>query len=158
MKLRLIILFVSLFAFSCKVTDNTHKYYDEALNLHSNGEYDQCLVKLHLLVNTYPNSYYIPNAYYLISEIYLNEFKEYDISILYLNKVLNLFPEHELSKKCLFTLAYINANYIDSFTDAINLYNQFLLKYPNDDLIPSVKYELENLLVIKNKIDSLIDS
>ena len=58
----------------------------------------------------------------------------------------------------MFTLGYINANYIDSFTDAINYYNSFLLKYPNDDLIPSVEYELENLLIIQSKIDTLINS
>ena len=34
-------------------------------------------------------------------------------------------------------------------------YRLFLIKYPDDELIPSVKYELEGLLEIETIIDSL---
>ena len=40
--------------------------------------------------------------------------------------------------------------------DAINNYELFLNTYPNDELTPSVKYELEGLEDIKSSIKSLI--
>tara|TARA_B100001750_G_C15298466_1_gene491010 strand:+ start:118 stop:606 length:489 start_codon:yes stop_codon:yes gene_type:complete len=153
-----ILIFVLSFIISCSENKTSDNYYNDALKYHDVKEYDQALISLNFLIDKVPNSVLIPNAYYLISEIYLNEFQEYDIAIIYLNKLINNYPKHELSKKGLFTLAYINANYIDSYTDAINFYEKFKNKYPNDDLIPSVNYELENLNEIKNEINILLKS
>ena len=155
MKVRLLI--IVLILFSCKKNPNKDEVlWKEAINLHENHLFDDALVLLDNLITNHSNSNYIPNAYYLISEIYINEFKEYNISIDYLSKLLDYYPDHILAKKSLFTLGYINGNYIDSYTDAIFYYNQFLLKYPDDDLIPSVKYELEDLAEINNKIKLLL--
>ena len=52
-------------------------------------------------------------------------------------------------------IAYIYNNYLGAYSDAINNYNQFLNKYPNDELIPSVMYELEGMIKIQEDIDSL---
>ena len=52
-------------------------------------------------------------------------------------------------------IAYIYNNYLNSFTKAIDNYNLFLNKYPDDELIPSVEYELEGLFNIEAIIDSL---
>ena len=155
MKVRLLI--IVLILFSCKKNANKDDVlWNEAINLHESHLFDDTLVLLHDLITNHSNSNYIPNAYYLISEIYINEYKEYSISVDYLSKLLEEYPNHDLAKKCLFTLGYINGNYVDSYTDAILYYNQFLSKYPDDDLIPSVKYELEALEEIDNKIKSLL--
>ena len=52
-------------------------------------------------------------------------------------------------------IAYIYNNYLSSYTDAIDNYNLFINKYPNDELIPSVEFELEGLFEIEVIIDSL---
>ena len=146
------------FIFSCSDKNIPNDYYSDALMHHDNKNYDKSLISLNFLIDKHPNSNLIPNVYFLISEIYLNEFREYDISIIYLNKLIVSYPNHELSKKALFTLAYINANYIDSYTDAIDLYKKFKDKYPDDDLIPSVNYELDNLKDIEQKINILLNN
>jgi len=38
------------------------------------------------------------------------------------------------------------------YTDAINYYKQFLKEYSNDELVPSVKYELEQINTIIERI------
>ena len=155
------ILFIYLFLLiinsSCK-NNEVEKIWMKSIKNYENKDYNQCLVGLNNIIKNHSSSNYAPDSYYLISEIYLNEYKQYDIAVEFLKTIINDYPDSEASKKSLFTLGYINANYIDSFTDAINHYNDFLLKYPNDDLIPSVEYELENLFIIQSKIDSLINS
>jgi TolA-binding protein len=153
-----ILILVLAFIFSCSDKIISNNYYNEALKYHDSKNFDKSLIALNFLIDNNPKSDFLPNAYFLISEIYLNEFKEYDISILYLSKLIDAYPEHELSKKALFTLAYINANYIDSYTDAIDLYRDFKNKYPADDLIPSVNYELDNLKDIQQTIEILLNS
>ena len=123
---------------------------------YNNKEFSQSVVSLNMIAENFPNSDFSPKAYYLISEIYLNEYKEYGISIEFLNKIISNYPNSLESKKSLFTLGYIHANYIDSFSDANALYKEFIHKYPSDDLVPSVKYELENLKPLLIKTDSLI--
>ena len=51
-------------------------------------------------------------------------------------------------------VGYIYSNYLDQYSDAIYTYNGFLKTYPNDELVPSVKFELEAL----NKYEQVIDS
>jgi TolA-binding protein len=52
-------------------------------------------------------------------------------------------------------ISYIYNNYLNSYSHAIHNYNLFLKNYPNDDLAPSVQYELKGLEKYKNQIDSL---
>ena len=142
---------------SCKNND-VENIWLNSINDFEKKDYNQCLVGLNLITTNYSTSKYAPDSYYLISEIYLNEYKQYDIAVEFLEKIITNYPNSESCKKSLFTLGYINANYIDSFTDAINYYKDFLSKYPDDDLVPSVEYELENLYIVNSKIDSLINS
>ena len=46
-------------------------------------------------------------------------------------------------------------NYLNAYSDAIIAYNLFREKYPDDELIPSVKFELDGLKDIQSTIDSL---
>ena len=144
---------------SCDNSDHkVEELWNDALFYHNNSNFSQCVVKLDLLAEKYPNSHYASQAYYLISEIYLNEYKEYDIAINLLNKIIDNYPNSAESKKSLFTLGYINANYIDSYSDANYFYVEFIKKYPDDDLVPSVEFELDNLKPLLIKTESLINN
>jgi len=152
------LLFIAFFLFSCNQDTTDIQEWNKIIEFHSAKDYDNCLVNLHSLVVSYPNSKKIPDVYFLISEIYINEYKEYDISIEYLNLILEKYPKHELSKKSLFTLGYINANYLEAYTKATSYYKQFLSIYPDDDLVPSVNYELSNLSELNLKAKSLLNN
>ena len=132
--------------------------YSESLNLIENKIYDKGIAKLNFIIENSSNYNLVADSKYLISEIYLNDFNNYDLAILYLEDIINNFSESKISKKALFSLSYIYANYLDYYSDAIELYNRFMILYPNDELITSVKYELEILNTYKKTIDELIQT
>jgi len=157
MMFRTIICSLVLFVFSCSTGKDDLNKWNKAQNLYNNNDFNSCLVELHSIVESSKSDEYITKSLFLISEIYLNEFKNYDITIEFLNEIIWNYPTSELAKRSLFTKAYINSNYIQSYTIAKELYNQFLEKYPNDDLIPSVKYELEELEKHSETIQNLLN-
>lgn len=151
------ILYLFFFLFiSCNNNQDLNNWKN-AQSLYNNQDFNNCLVALHDIVNSSNNEDYITKSLFLISEIYLNEFKNYDITIEFLNKILWDYPNSDLAKRSLFTKAYINSNYIQSYTIAQELYNQFLSKYPEDDLVPSVKYELDELNKHSDTIQKLLN-
>ena len=156
MILRVIIYSFILLVFSCNNDEDLNKW-NNAQDLYNKQDYNNCLVELHSIVNSSNNNTYITKSLFLISEIYLNEYKNYDITIEFLNKILLDYPDSDLAKRSLFTKAYINSNYIQSYTVAKELYNQFLSKYPDDDLVPSVKYELDELNKHSDTIKNLLN-
>ena len=85
----------------------------------------------------------------------MNDIKDYDFALQNFNEIVNNKTKHPLEKKALFMIGYINSNYLDSYTDAINAYSLFIDKYPKDELIPSVEYELDLLRNYSTIIDSL---
>ena len=156
MNYKIFLILFSLFIFSCK-DNNDIVSWEKAQEFYINNDFNSCLVELSNIVENSKNEIYVTKSLFLISEIYLNEFKNYDITIEFLNKILWDYPDSELAKRSLFTKAYINSNYIQSFTVARELYNQFLEKYPNDDLVPSVEYELSELDKHNNTIQNLLN-
>ena len=73
------------------------------------------------------------------------------------NKVLNYQIDNNIHKKSLFMSAYISSNYLDMYTQAFSSYNEFLQKYPNDELIPSVEYEIVHLQKFIDQAAKLLD-
>ena len=45
----------------------------------------------------------------------------------------------------LFMIGYLSANQLGDNTKAKRIYNEFLEKYPDDELVSSVKFELQNI-------------
>ena len=103
------------------------------------------------------------NYNYDIADIYLNDFSNHRIALEHFNKVLkntniNIDTDSDtknIYKKSLFMSSYIQSNYLGMYTDGYDGYKLFLSLFPNDELIESVKYEL-NLLeekeLLKNKL------
>ena len=91
-------------------------------------------------------------SYYLLAEIYLS-INQYESSINSYKKILDYKNNDRHEKKSLFMIAYIYNNYLDMYTDSQIHYNEFLDKYPSDDLVPSVEYELNQIDVVLNQIN-----
>ena len=97
-------------------------------------------------------------AEYVYAEIYLNDFEEYKAAASYYKKIIEENPKsYNVVKKSMFTLAYIYANHLDYYTDAIDTYERFKKEYPDDDLIVSINYELENLYKQNKNIKYLLN-
>ena len=160
MKLSIISLNLFLIIFiSCSDPElkDANILWEKAKTSYSLNDFDDSVISLNQLISKFPDSKLVVESYYLLHEVFLNEFNNYDISIIYLNIIIDEYPEHELAKKSLFTLGYIYSNHISSYSDAYDTYNQFIEKYPNDDLVPSAEYEINNLKPILLDIEKLIN-
>tara|TARA_Y100001970_G_C13952188_1_gene708812 strand:- start:71 stop:556 length:486 start_codon:yes stop_codon:yes gene_type:complete len=155
-KILLIIVFV-LIQLGCNNSSYDRKW-NEASSLYELEDYDNCVVLLSSIIDDSKSDKYIVKSLFLLSEIYLNEFKEYYIAINYLDEILLNHNNSPLAKRALFTKAYVLSNYLELYSDAIFYYNDFLSKYPNDALASSVKYELEELSNYAEKIQDIIQA
>ena len=139
----------------CCNNQSPENLWDEAKLMRSQNNMKDCIIKLELIIERFPEDDLAAEAQFQKAEIYLNDIKDYDFAIEEYGKVIAQYPNHDVAKKSLFMMAYIYNNYLTSYTDAIDYYNLFLKKYPNDELIPSVKYELKGLINFHGIIDSL---
>ena len=119
--------------------------YKEAVVLREDDSFMNANKLLHHLIDA-PNT---PNpiklkAQFMRSQLFY-DLSFYEESINYFKLLLNSDKKNELRKKSLFMIAYIYNNNLDMYTDALNYYNQFLQEYENDELIPSVKFEIEQI-------------
>ena len=73
-------------------------------------------------------------------------------AIKYYTQLVTQFPKSENSPKSLFMTAFIYANELKMLDSAKIRYEEFLSKYPNNDLAVSAKYELDNLGVPPEQI------
>jgi len=153
-KISLIFLFL-LIQLGCNNSPYDSKW-NEASSLYELEDYDNCVVLLSSIIDDSKSDKYVVKSLFLLSEIYLNEFKEYYIAINYLDEILLNHANNPLAKRALFTKAYVLSNYLELYSDAIFYYNDFLSKYPNDGLASSVKYELEELSNYADKIQDMI--
>jgi len=122
-------------------------------------DYGKAISLLENISSDYSDEEIASDAEFMIAEIYLNDFKEYKIAAdYYLSIIDNYSKSFSSVKKSMFTLGYIYANYLDYYSDAIDIYKKFKLTYANDALLPSIDYELELLSDIEKSINSLLNS
>jgi len=129
--------------------------WEKAKLMRDQNNMKESIINLETIMEKYPKHDFAAKAQFQKAEIYLNDIKDFDFAIEQFEQVIIKHPNHQVAKNSLFMIAYIYNNYLGSYTDAIDNYRLFLIKYPDDELIPSVKYELEGLLEIETIIDSL---
>ena len=94
---------------------------------------------LDYLVNKFPSHEIAPKAQYLIGDIYMNDQRNFDLAIDSYRKIINDFPGSKQEPHAQFMIA----NVLDDSENARVEYNSFLQKYPDHELTPSVKFELD---------------
>ena len=91
----------------------------------------------------------------MLAQTLLNDSKNYELAITYFKKIFEDYPDSEEAKKSLFMIGYVYNNNLHAYSDAFNYYTIFTTKYPKDDLNASVQYEINSLLPIIAKIDTI---
>jgi outer membrane protein assembly factor BamD (BamD/ComL family) len=81
--------------------------------------------------------------YQTASDLYSDEAWEEAVGAY--SKLLETYPNGEHTSNALFMIGFIHANYTKKFEEAEKYYNEFIEKYPDDGMVSSAKYELENL-------------
>ena len=153
----IILLLFGMYFVSCGGDSNrtSAELWDDAQKYRAEEKLKESITSYKTILDKYPSDNFAAEAQFQIADIYLNDVKDFDYAIKEFQKVVHLYPDHEVSKKSLFMIAYIFNNYLNAYSDAIITYKLFRDKYPNDELIPSVEFELDGLKDIQSTIDSL---
>jgi len=86
-----------------------------------------------------------PKGQYMLGDLYMNEFRDFPIAIQEYRKVIENFSGSSQEAHALFMIGYIYANVVNDPKSAEIEYNEFLKRFPNHELAPSVKFEIEFL-------------
>ena len=148
------IIFLSVFVCTCN--SNITDQLDKADLLRANGDLMGSIKLLDGIIVNNSSNEYKQMAQFNIADIYMNDVKNYSFSLINFDKVLNYNLDNEIHKKSLFMYAYICSNYLDMYSDAYSIYGEFIKKYPNDDLISSVEYEMDQLKQYIDRVDELL--
>ena len=142
MKIALPFLF-SLLLLSCsKLTDEELWLKVEASKANSN--WDSTHQVCQRILEEYPESRYASWARFGLAESY--RFKNQPREALNNYKLFyEQYPDMQPSALSLFLVGYIYSNNLQMYDSATVYYQQFMQKFPNHDLTPSVKFELEML-------------
>ena len=143
----LIILFLFIY---CSFDDYSAQFQNIKV-LRSNKEHREAIKLLnaiHSAKNVTSKSRY--KAHFLIAEILLNDFSNYELAILEFKKLEDGPISNVYRKKSMFMISYIYHNNLHQYTDALIYYKKFINQYPDDDLVESVKYEIDSITNILN--------
>ena len=146
-----LLLIICFFFFSCG--QSFEKKYEKAVEYRENKNYRESNIILHDIINSNDSSEDLKfKAYFLLADIYLN-LEYYKESIESYKSILSASIDNPLRKKSLFMIGYIYNNNLDMYSHAKKYYNLFRSDYPNNELIPSVDYELDQINELINKIN-----
>ena len=82
---------------------------------------------------------------YKIGDIYMEDLRDFETSIIEYKKVGQMFPGSSQEPEGLFMIGYIYTNVLQDLDKGENEYQNFLKKFPNHELAPSVNFELDNM-------------
>ncbi len=85
----------------------------------------------------------------------MNDLRDFDNAISSYTKVVENFSGSSHEAQAQFMVGYIYANILDDIEQAVSTYQTFLEKFPDHELAPSVKFELENMGKSINDIPAL---
>lgn len=106
------------------------------------------------LVTDYPG-YPVELEYFNYAKKFYSIAKYLDTISMY-KKVVAGDPENEKRPEAIFMIGYINANDIKDYDQAKKYYNKLIEEYPEDDLIPSAKFELKILGISPEDLDKIL--
>ncbi|MCI0495771.1 tetratricopeptide repeat protein [candidate division KSB1 bacterium] len=121
----------------------------------SEEKYEEAIKTYEKLVKNYPQGERSDEAQYKIALIYYNNLNDFEKSVQAHEKLITKYPSSKFSAQSLFMMGFINANNISNLEEARKYYEEFLQKYPDNELVSSVKWELEHLGKDINEIEFL---
>tara|TARA_B100000315_G_scaffold236193_1_gene251755 strand:- start:358 stop:999 length:642 start_codon:yes stop_codon:yes gene_type:complete len=125
------------------------KLYSHAEILKNEKKLKASIKALNYIVKNYADLEIAPRSQYLIGDIFMNDLKDFNEAITHYKNVVTKFSESRDEPHAQFMIGFIYANPqygdIQDLEKAKASYEKFLYKYPDHELVPSVKFELENL-------------
>ena len=97
------------------------------------------------LTEKYSQHELTPKGQYMLGDLYMNEFRDFTTAIQEYRKVIENYAGSSQEAHALFMIGYIYANVVNDPKSAEIEYKEFLKRFPNHELSPSVKFEIEFL-------------
>ncbi len=151
MKNLLLIILSAVFIFACN-SNKDKELFESASELYKANNFTAAVTEYEKLINEYPSSEYAEDSYFALAGIYqmgkiqnLKHSESAKKAVDYYQRFYSKYSNSEKAPKALFMIGFIRANDLSDFDSARISYNEFLTKYPEHELAPSVKLELENL-------------
>lgn len=136
---------VSIIVIGCEGTKTADEYYSAAEVERNAKNIKASLENLESLIKKFPEHALAPQAQYLIGDIYMNDLRDFENAIVSYKKVVDNFTGSTHEAQAQFMVGYVQANILNDFKQATATYNLFLDKFPDHELAPSVKFEMDNL-------------
>ena len=143
------------FISSCDLFMTANEYYLEAETFRNNGNPEEAIKLLKKITTKFSDDAKAPDAQYLIAEIYYRDLQDFSKSIGEYRKFSAAFPENNKAPFSIFMQGYIHANELMNHDSASIIYKNFIDKYPNHEMVESVKFELKYLGLGINEIPEL---
>ena len=130
-----------------------------ALNLIQENSLKEAITILKNIISDSKSKLLQLNAHYSLAQIYLSHMGQYELAVDEFNQCLlyNSYENSEdndsdivksfleLKQKATFMIAYTYHNHIGNYSKAALFYQNFIMLYPDHELVPSVKFELKIL-------------
>ena len=145
-------LFLILLLFTGCQNNPTEAFIIKANEYRIDQEYGKAIIELKKAEKLYKDNKKIDKVHFLLGEIYLNDIKDYNYAI---DEFKKIKIESALYAKAIFMIGYIYSNNLNEYSKSIKFYEIFINNFNNHELYPSVQYELDQLSIYKNTIDSL---
>jgi TolA-binding protein len=137
---------------SCSTKKTDKELFDEAQQNLKQDKIPEAVMTFEEIVNDHSDSDLAPEALSQLAGLYQNKLIKSISEKENLQKAIELFkklhadyPKSSFAPSGLFMAGFINANELQNYGEATNLYKQFLKEYPNDELAASAQAELDNM-------------
>ena len=121
------------------------KLLEKAKTYEENEQFDQAIASYEKLIKDYPDSPNCAEAMYRAGLVYTNGMQNFETAINTFSTVIDTFPQSPFAAHSQFMIGFIYANSLSDTVNAKVAYEAFLSKYPDNDLVPSVEWELQYL-------------
>jgi TolA-binding protein len=146
----MILFFITLAFIGCSKSDQG--VWDEAVKFHKEGKINEAINSYEQIFNEHPKSPLAPKALFEIGKLYqsravknMKPVDELNKAVEYYGKIFNEFPTSEEAPKALFMKGFIQSEDLRDYAAAKGTFQNFIEKYPNNEMVPSAKVELENM-------------
>ena len=148
---------LTLLVVSCGITETAEELWTRAERDVTARRYERSIKSLKALIKNYPTHTIASKAQFRIGDIYLNNTRDIPAAMKALRSTIDHYSETDEGVKALFMMGFVYANHLGDYQSAQQAYLQFIDHYPNHELIPSVRFELENMGKPMEEIDVLKD-
>jgi TolA-binding protein len=148
-----LIIFLTLFLFiSCSTKKTDKELFDDAKKNLTEKNIPEAVLSFDKLIEEYPESNLTPEALSELAAIYqnrqvksLSDTENLEKSVQLFKKLHDDYPNSEYGPSGLFMAGFICANELNNYEEAKAIYQQFLMEYPDNELAPSARAELDNM-------------